>query len=77
MSSILESKLPASEAVNRPGRSGWLLRWLRDVFTRGTRQRALKSLSARQLRDAGIDPVLAGRGKAAAARLDPNQMDQR
>ena len=77
MSSILESKLPASEAVNRPGGLGWPLSCLRDVFTRGTRQRALKSLSARQLRDAGMDPVLAGRGKAAAARLDPNQMDQR
>jgi uncharacterized protein YjiS (DUF1127 family) len=31
-------------------------------------QRELAQLSDRQLRDAGIDPALAGRGKAAAVK---------
>jgi hypothetical protein len=36
------------------------------------RLRRLGLLSDRQLNDAGIDLTLAGRGKAAAACLDPN-----
>lgn len=35
-------------------------------------RRSLRTLSDRQLRDAGIDPVLAGRGRAAAVSADPN-----
>lgn len=43
--------------------AGWLGFWHR---------RYLASLSDRQIKDAGIDPARAGRGKASAARLDPN-----
>jgi uncharacterized protein YjiS (DUF1127 family) len=35
-------------------------------FRKTAHQRALRALSDRQLRDAGIDPALAGRGKAVA-----------
>lgn len=35
-------------------------------------RRTLRTLSDRQLRDAGIDPVHAGRGRAAAITADPN-----
>jgi uncharacterized protein YjiS (DUF1127 family) len=38
----------------------------------GRKRRELISLSDRQLTDAGIDLTAAGRGKAAAARQDPN-----
>lgn len=34
--------------------------------------RSLRTLSDKQLRDAGIDPVHAGRGRAVAATADPN-----
>lgn len=40
----------------------WLAQWLRH----GSRQREVERLTARQLTDAGIDPALAGRGRAAA-----------
>jgi uncharacterized protein YjiS (DUF1127 family) len=47
-----------------------LLRLVHVVIVRPLRaaaqQRELAQLSDRQLRDAGIDPALAGRGKAAA-----------
>lgn len=35
-------------------------------------RKALQGLSNKQLTDAGIDYAAAGRGKAAAARFDPN-----
>lgn len=52
-------------------RLGGLLQWLRN-WRAGSRRAALKALTNRQLTDAGIDPVLAGRGKAADVRLDPH-----
>lgn len=55
----------------REARYRWLLaRWEAFVASLGAsgRRRGLVSLSDRQLRDAGIDLSLAGRGKAAAAR---------
>jgi hypothetical protein len=36
-----------------------------DHFRKAAHQRKLAALSNRQLRDAGVDPSLAGRGKAA------------
>ena len=58
----------------RAARFRWLLvrcsrlvEWLGS----GGKRRQLAELSNRQLRDAGIDLAHAGRGKAAAARLDP------
>lgn len=50
--------------------AGWL--HLMGAPLRAWRKRYLASLSDRQLADAGIDPARAGRGKASAARLDPN-----
>jgi uncharacterized protein YjiS (DUF1127 family) len=48
----------------------WLLRLMHLVIVRPLRaaaqRRALTQLSDWQLRDAGIDPALAGRGKAVA-----------
>ncbi len=35
-------------------------------------RRSLRKLSDHQLRDAGIDPTLAGRGRAADVAVDPN-----
>ena len=67
------------EATVRNARDMWLLkssvRWLRRLWTTSfsaRKKRYLNSLSDRQLKDAGIDLTLAGRGKSAAARLDPN-----
>lgn len=42
------------------------------AFQAGRKRRKLASLSDSQLSDAGIDRTVAGRGKAAAAQLDPN-----
>lgn len=50
---------------------GWL-RGLAGTPRRLWRRRHLASLSDLQLKDAGIDPALAGKGRASAARLDPN-----
>jgi uncharacterized protein YjiS (DUF1127 family) len=59
---------PAGERMAPPVR--WLLRLVHVVVVRPLRaaaqRRELAQLSDRQLRDAGIDPALAGRGKAAA-----------
>jgi hypothetical protein len=59
---------PASERIAPLVRC--LLRLIHVVIVRPLRaaahQRELAQLSDRQLRDAGIDPALAGRGKAAA-----------
>jgi uncharacterized protein YjiS (DUF1127 family) len=59
---------PARERMARPVRR--LLRLMHVVIVRPLRaaaqRRELAQLSDRQLRDAGIDPALAGRGKAVA-----------
>jgi uncharacterized protein YjiS (DUF1127 family) len=59
---------PARERMAPPVRC--LLRLMHVVVVRPLRaaahRRELAQLSDRQLRDAGIDPALAGRGKAAA-----------
>lgn len=48
------------------------LRGLWTDWLGARRNRCLASLSDRQLKDAGIDLAEAGRGRAAAACLDPN-----
>lgn len=56
-------------------RGHWLGAVLRRLGIRRLkmfRRAALRQLSNRQLADAGIDLALAGRGKAADARFDPN-----
>src|ERR671919_978962 len=59
---------PARERIAPPVRC--LLRLMHVVLVRPLRtaaqRRELAQLSDRQLRDAGIDPALAGRGKAVA-----------
>jgi uncharacterized protein YjiS (DUF1127 family) len=59
---------PARERMTPPVRG--LLRRMHGVIVRPLRaaaqRRELVRLSDRQLRDAGIDPALAGRGKAVA-----------
>jgi uncharacterized protein YjiS (DUF1127 family) len=59
---------PARERMAPPVRC--LLRLMHVVMVRpltaAAQQRELAELTDRQLRDAGIDPALAGRGKAAA-----------
>lgn len=58
-------------AAVRDARYRWLrVRWERLLsrLVAGARRRRLASLSDRQLRNAGIDLTLAGRGKAVAAR---------
>jgi len=59
---------PARERMAPPVRG--LLRLMHVMFVRPLRaaaqRRELARLSDRQLRDAGIDPALAGRGKAVA-----------
>jgi uncharacterized protein YjiS (DUF1127 family) len=59
---------PASQRIAPPVRC--LLRLMHVVIVRPLRaaahRRELAQLSDRQLRDAGIDPALAGRGKAVA-----------
>ena len=59
---------PASERMAPPVRC--LLRLMHVVIVRplsaAAQRRELAQLSDRQLRDAGIDPALAGRGKAVA-----------
>ena len=59
---------PARERMAPPVRC--LLRLMHVVIVRPHRaaaqQRELAQLTDRQLRDAGIDPALAGRGKAVA-----------
>jgi uncharacterized protein YjiS (DUF1127 family) len=56
-----------------PLAAGWqaLTAWLAARFQAPSRA-TLKSLSNRQLADAGIDLTVAGRGKAVAAEPDPN-----
>jgi len=41
-------------------------RWIADWLRRERRRRCVACLTDRQLLDAGIDPVLAGRGRAVA-----------
>jgi uncharacterized protein YjiS (DUF1127 family) len=59
---------PARERMAPPVRR--LLRLMHVVIVRllgaAAQQRELAQLSGRQLRDAGIDPAVAGRGKAIA-----------
>jgi uncharacterized protein YjiS (DUF1127 family) len=59
---------PARERMAPPVR--WLVHLMHVVIVRPLRaaaqRRELAQLSDRQLRDAGIDPALAGRGKAVA-----------
>lgn len=53
----------------------WLYRLLVRLWKaplRAWRKRYLTSLTDRQLLDAGIDLTQAGKGRASAARLDPN-----
>lgn len=65
-------KAPMRAAVSRSTRMKCSIRWLLHLihtvlsqWLRTTRQRRqLAQLSERQLRDAGIDPALAGRGQA-------------
>lgn len=59
----------------RSGRAA--LHWLLNLLDQLRRRRAVKALSNRQLRDAGIDLTEAGRGRAAAVRLDPRIDDLR
>lgn len=40
-------------------------------------RRALFTLTSEQLRDAGIDPAIAGRGRGAAAKMPPALYDLR
>jgi uncharacterized protein YjiS (DUF1127 family) len=60
--------MPRAKRLESPVRR--LLRMMDAVIVRPLRaagfRRELAQLSDRQLRDAGIDPALAGRGKAAA-----------
>jgi hypothetical protein len=55
---------PARERIAPPDRG--LLRLMHVVIVRPLRAAAQRRLSDRQLHDAGIDPALAGRGKAVA-----------
>jgi hypothetical protein len=58
-----------------PGRRRGLLGWLRWLLGKPVGRMSLislRGLSNRQLNDAGIDLTLAGRGRAADVRVDPN-----
>ncbi len=51
------------------------LAWVKWLFGKPVPRRSLislRGLSNRQLTDAGIDLTLAGRGRAADVRFDPN-----
>lgn len=55
--------------VDEGERLGWLNFDLLEMFRYGGDGRALRDLTDRQLRDAGIDLSQAGRGRAASCRI--------
>jgi hypothetical protein len=71
---VIAGTARARSARSRHLRAGFakFMGLLLAAFRIGGMRRKLISLSDRQLTDAGIDLTVAGRGKAAAARPDPN-----